>query len=409
MNTLADWERYIETLAPPNHVELGLERVGKVWNLLTQVAPKQVITVAGTNGKGSAVEAAGVLAKAQGLAYGQYTSPHIYAIQERVRVDGVQISGHELVRAFEMVESARGSIFLTYFEFLTLAAFVIFEGRDLDLWILEIGLGGRLDAVNIIDPSVSIITSIGLDHQLFLGDNIESIAREKAGVMRKSRPTLTAATNVRAVLEAEALAHEAQLIWLDTALKGSRLSVLASREQIDLSGVQLPRDAVALACLAFLCLGYTLAQAIEEPLSRVTLPGRMSRYRVSGRSWILDVGHNPAACKFVTSTLAQSIPEDRRVVVFGALADKDVDSMLQVLRAFTWRIVLVGISGDRGRDVESLENSWYSLFAQTCWRSFATLDDALEGLPSELNPEDQVLVVGSFLLVADSLRHELFN
>tara|TARA_Y100000991_G_C21954787_1_gene341532 strand:- start:148 stop:1377 length:1230 start_codon:yes stop_codon:yes gene_type:complete len=409
LNTLADWERYIETLAPPNHIELGLERVGQVWNSLTQVAPKQVITVAGTNGKGSAVEAAGVLAKAQGLAYGQYTSPHIYAIQERIRVDGVQASDHELVRAFEMVESARGFIFLTYFEFLTLAAFVIFERRNLDLWILEIGLGGRLDAVNIIDPSVSIITSIGLDHQLFLGDNIESIAREKAGVMRKSKPTLTAATNVRTVLEAEALVHEAQLIWLDTALKGSKLNVLASGEQIDLSGMQLPRDAVALACLAFASLGYTLAQAIEKPLSRVTLPGRLSRYRASGRSWILDVGHNPAACKFVTRTLAQSIPEDRRVVVFGALADKDVDSMLPVLRAFTWRIVLVGISGDRGRDVESLENSWYSLFAQTCWRSFATIDDALEGLPSELNSEDQVLVIGSFLLVADSLRHDLFN
>ena len=199
-----------------------------------------------------------------------------------------------------MVESARGSIFLTYFEFLTLAAFVIFERRDLDLWILEIGLGGRLDAVNIIDPSVSIITSIGLDHQLFLGDDIESIAREKAGVMRKARPTLTAATNVRDVLEAEALAHEAQLIWLDTALKGSKLNISASGEQIDLSGMQLPRDSVALACLAFRYLGYTVTQAIEKPLSRVTLPGRMSRYRASGRSWIMDVGHNPAACKFVT-------------------------------------------------------------------------------------------------------------
>ncbi|MBU25587.1 MAG: bifunctional folylpolyglutamate synthase/dihydrofolate synthase [Gammaproteobacteria bacterium] len=409
MNTLSAWERYIETLAPPSQIELGLERIGQVWNSLTQVAPSQVITVAGTNGKGSTVEAAGVLAQAEGLTYGQYTSPHIHAIQERIRVNGTQVSDHELVGAFEIIESARGSIFLTYFEFLTLAAFVIFERRDLDLWILEIGLGGRLDAVNIIDPSVSIITSIGLDHQLFLGDNIESIAREKAGVMRSSTPTLTAATNVRAVLEAEALACKAQLVWLDTALEHDKLSILASGEQIDLSGIQLPRDAVALACLAFGRLGYGLTQAIEEPLSRRILPGRMSRHMVSDRSWILDVGHNPAACKFVISTLAQSISEDRRVVVFGALIDKDVDAMLPILRAFTSRIVLVGISSDRGRDVESLENSWYLLFAQTCWRSFATIEDALEGLPSELNSEDQVLVIGSFLLVADSLKHDLFN
>lgn len=409
MNTLADWERYIETLAPPSQIELGLDRVGQVWGSLTQVAPKQVITVAGTNGKGSTVEAAGVLAKAQGLVYGQYTSPHIHTIEERIRVNGVQASGQELVAAFELVESVRGSIFLTYFEFLTLAAFVIFEHRDLDLWILEIGLGGRLDAVNIIDPSVSIITSIGLDHQLFLGDNIESIAREKAGVMRKSKPTLTAATNVRAVLEAEALVCKAQLVWLDSAVEDGKLNIFASGEQIDLSGMQLPRDAVGLACLAFRCLGYRLTKAIEVPLARVNLPGRMSRYRASGRSWILDVGHNPSACKFVTNTLAQSISEDRRVVVFGALADKNVDEMLLVLRAFTQRIVLVGISGDRGRHVESLEDSWYSLFAQTCWRSFATLDHALEGLPSELNSDDQVLVIGSFILVADSLRHDLFN
>ncbi len=409
MSTLADWERYIETLAPPSQIELGLERVGQVWHSLTQVAPKQVITVAGTNGKGSTVEAAGVLARAQGLVYGQYTSPHIHTIQERIRVNGVKASGQELVAAFERVETARGSVFLTYFEFLTLAAFVIFERRELDLWILEIGLGGRLDAVNIIDPSVSIITSIGLDHQLLLGNDIESIAREKAGVMRKARPTLTAATNVRAVLEAEARVRKAQLVWLDTAVENRKLNIFSSGEQIDLSGMQLSSDAVGLACLAFGCLGYPLTQAIEAPLSRATLSGRMSLYRASGRSWILDVGHNPSACKFVTNTLAQSISEDRRVVVFGALADKNVDLMLPVLRDFTRRIALVGISGDRGRDVESLKDSWYSLFAQTCWRSFATLDDALEGLPSELNSEDQVLVIGSFILVTDSLRHDLFN
>ena len=145
----------------------------------------------------------------------------------------------------------------------------------------------------------------------------------------------TAATNVRDVLEAEALTHEAQLVWLDTALKNGKLNISASGEQIDLSGMQLPRDSVALACLAFRCLGYTVTQGIEKSLSRVTLPGRLSRYRASGRSWIMDVGHNPSACKFVTDTLAQSIPEDRRVVVFGTLADKDVSAMLLVLRAFT--------------------------------------------------------------------------
>ena len=167
MSTLADWERHLETLSPPSHIELGLERVAVVWSRLEQRLPRQVLTVAGTNGKGSTVETAGLIAQTQGLRYGQYTSPHIHHIHERIRVVGQPVSDAELVAAFGRVESARDSVFLTYFEFLTLAAFVIFQHHQLDLWILEIGLGGRLDAVNVIDPDVSVITSIGLDHQAY--------------------------------------------------------------------------------------------------------------------------------------------------------------------------------------------------------------------------------------------------
>ena len=407
MNTLADWELHLETLSPPSHIELGLERVAVVWSRLEQRLPRQVLTVAGTNGKGSTVETAGLIAQTQGLRYGQYTSPHIHHIHERIKVAGQPVSDAELVAAFGRVESARDSVFLTYFEFLTLAAFVIFQHHQLDLWILEIGLGGRLDAVNVIDPDVSVITSIGLDHQAYLGTTEEAIAREKAGVMRAGVTTFSAAISVRHTLDDEADQQGGSIRWLDEVLEGSML-VLA-KQIIDLTRMQLPKTSVALASLAMEELGYHISKECLVRLEQAQMPGRMSRYPIGDQTWILDVGHNPLACEFVTQVLADTVETDHRVVIFGALSDKDVQSMLPILQAYTSRIALVGIDGDRGRSVDSLVNLWSVLFGQTCWRSFATLSDALEGLSSELKLDDQVLIMGSFVLVADALKHDLFN
>jgi len=407
LNTLADWELHLETLSPPSHIELGLERVAVVWSRLEQRLPRQVLTVAGTNGKGSTVETAGLIAQTQGLRYGQYTSPHIHHIHERIKVAGQPVSDAELVAAFGRVESARDSVFLTYFEFLTLAAFVIFQHHQLDLWILEIGLGGRLDAVNVIDPDVSVITSIGLDHQAYLGTKEEAIAREKAGVMRAGVTTFSAAINVRHTLDDEADQQGGSIRWLDEVLEGSML-VLA-KQIIDLTRMQLPKTSVALASLAMEELGYHISKECLVRLEQAQMPGRMSRYPIGDQTWILDVGHNPLACEFVTQVLADTVETDHRVVIFRALSDKDVQSMLPILQAYTSRIALVGIDGDRGRSVDSLVNLWSVLFGQTCWRSFATLSDALEGLSSELKLDDQVLIMGSFVLVADALKHDLFN
>ncbi|MBL6825118.1 MAG: bifunctional folylpolyglutamate synthase/dihydrofolate synthase [Litoricola sp.] len=407
MNTLAAWERHLETLSPPSHIELGLERVAVVWSRLEQQQPRHVLTVAGTNGKGSTVETAGLIAQTQGLRYGQYTSPHLHHIHERIRVAGQPVSDDELVAAFGRVDSARDSVFLTYFEFLTLAALVIFQDHQLDLWILEIGLGGRLDAVNVIDPDVSVITSIGLDHQAYLGTSEEAIAREKAGVMRAGVTTFSAAINVRKTLDDEAVRQGGLMRWLDEVLEGSTL-VLA-KQIIDLTRMQLPKTSVALASLAMEELGYHITTECLVGLEQAQMLGRMSRYQIGDQTWILDVGHNPLACEFVTQALVDSVETDHRVVIFGALSDKDAESMLPILQAYTSRIALVGIDGDRGRSVDSLVNLWSALFGQTCWRSFATLKDALEGLSSELKLDDQVLIMGSFVLVADALKHDLFN
>jgi len=409
LRTLSDWERHLETLSPPSHIELGLERVGAVWSRLKRSGPLQVVTVAGTNGKGSTVEVAGIIADHAGLSYGQYTSPHIHRIHERIRINGQIVSDDQLIRAFETVESAQSGIFLTYFEFLTLACFVLFDEAQLDLWILEIGLGGRLDAVNIIDPDVSVITSIGLDHQAYLGDSIEAIASEKAGVMRKDVQTFSAASNVRETLNTEAARYSATLSWLDQAFDGCTLNLPIAGLQLDLSDGHLPNNSVALACLAMDALGHIKSRSIEAGLNQAVVTGRMSRHVLGGRQFILDVGHNALACEFVTQSLHAVIPRPQRVVIFGALADKDVDAMLPILKAYADRIVLVGIDGARGRSIDGLNASWLSLFEQTCWRSFATLGDAMRELPSELNLDDQILVIGSFVLVADALRHDLFN
>ena len=409
MRTLSDWECHLETLSPPSHIELGLERVGAVWSRLKCSGPSQVMTVAGTNGKGSTVEIAGVIADHAGLSYGQYTSPHIHRIHERIRINGQMLSDDQLFRAFETVEAAQSGVFLTYFEFLTLACFVLFDEAKLDLWILEIGLGGRLDAVNIIDPDVSVITSIGLDHQAYLGNSLEAIAAEKAGVMRRGIQTFSAAFNVRETLTAESQRYDAQLSWLGANFDGQSISLPVSGLTLDISAAHLPKASIALACLAMDALGHVTSQSVENKLAHASVMGRMSQQLINGRRYILDVGHNALACEYVTHSLQKIIPASERVVIFGALADKDVDSMLPILKAYTERIVLVGIDGPRGRSVDALRASWSSLFGQTCWRSFATLGDAMRELPSELNLDDQILVIGSFVLVADALRHDLFN
>ena len=409
MRTLPEWERHLETLSPPSHVELGLDRVGEVWSRIKGSAPSQVITVAGTNGKGSTVEVAGVIANHAGLSFGQYTSPHIHRIHERIRINGQMVSDNQLVRAFETVEAAQSGVFLTYFEFLTLACFDLFDEAQLDLWILEIGLGGRLDAVNIIDPDVSLITSIGLDHQAYLGDSLEAIASEKAGVMRHGIQTFSAASNVRHTLQIESQRYGAQLSWLDEAFDGRTVALPVSGLMLDVTGVYLPKPSVALACLAMDALGHITSQLQEDVLNQAVMMGRMSRHQIGGRNYILDVGHNSLACEFVTRSLSPVIPRSRRVVIFGALGDKDIDSMLPILRAYTGRVALVGVEGSRGRKVDALETSWSLLFGQTCWRSFATLACAMRELPSELNLDDHVLIIGSFVLVADALKHDLFN
>ena len=328
MKSLKDWEVHLETLSPVSHIELGLDRVSTVWNRLMQNGIPKVLTIAGTNGKGSAVEVAGAVSRHLGLRYGQYTSPHLRSIHERIRVDGRCVTDKALIQAFENVESARSDIFLTYFEYLTLAAFSIFQQQPLDLWILEIGLGGRLDAVNIIEPDVTIITTIGFDHQQFLGDSLQSIAYEKAGVMRAGKTTWSNASNVASILAERARDYSAIIRFMDDVIDQGKVWLPKSAVHLVLADLKVPVPSAALACLAMDTLGFVLDANIEAVLKGIDVPGRMSSYAIDGRTWILDVGHNPQACQFVTKKLSERVPKSNRVVIFGALADKNVSLLL---------------------------------------------------------------------------------
>jgi dihydrofolate synthase/folylpolyglutamate synthase len=408
LKSLIEWEKLLESSSPSSEVLLGLDRVREVWSRLDQGLPRTVLMVAGTNGKGSVVYVAGVLAKEKGLKVGEYTSPHLWHLGERFRINGESVPDNLLTSSFEAVYSAQKDIFLTYFEFLTLACFVLFQRASVELWILEIGLGGRLDAVNALDPDVSVITSIGLDHQEYLGSTVEEIALEKAGVMRPGIETWTAASQVESVLKERAESTGARLSLLSGALDDQdQLSIAAGR--VSLVDLKLPRDSVGLAVKALETIKSLPKNGLEEILPTLALPGRMTRCTAHGVEWIVDVGHNADACQFVITTLKAKRCAGPRIVIFGLLADKDAKPIMQLLHQFSDRVVLVGIDGNRGRSVDELACLWTTTTEQTPWRTFATLSDALGGISCDLEPGSQVLVFGSFLLAADALKHEVLN
>jgi dihydrofolate synthase/folylpolyglutamate synthase len=334
-SSLADWLEYLEK-QHPRAIELGLERVADVAARLDLLAPAcRVATVAGTNGKGSTTAVLEALALEAGLSVGLYTSPHLLRYNERVRVNGQPVEDRELIAAFERVEAARGAIRLTYFEFGTLAALDIFSRSSLDLMILEVGLGGRLDAVNIIDPDVAVITSIAIDHEAWLGDDRESIGGEKAGILRPG---------IKAVL-----GDPTPPASVERALRDLNCSVVRA-SQISLPALPdlpLRRENIAAAVGAARILGVSVDEvALPRIVASIQLPGRLQRLAYAGREVLLDVGHNPAAVGNLRRWLETHVTGPR-IAFFAALSDKDIHAMIELCReAFdAWYVVgLPGVS-----------------------------------------------------------------
>lgn len=337
--TLEQWLRWQETLHP-RAIDLGLERALRIYNAMGVSAPAHhIVTVAGTNGKGSAVAMLERLFLDAGYRVGAYTSPHLVHYNERIRVDGRAVSDDELISAFETVDAARGSESLTYFEFGTLAALAIFARAPLDLVLLEVGLGGRLDATNIVDADIALITSIGLDHQQWLGMTREHIAREKAGVARPGRPLVFADPAPPANLEEAA--RGAVLYRLGREFhyrlekngwhwRGGDRELPALPAPVPAATVRYCNAAgvVQVAELLAPVLPYS-EENLKSALAGAAPPGRCQRVGTHPEIW-LDVAHNTDSINALVEVM-QDKPVTPTHLVFGVLADKPVEEMVRAL------------------------------------------------------------------------------
>ncbi|HSX60971.1 MAG TPA: bifunctional tetrahydrofolate synthase/dihydrofolate synthase [Tahibacter sp.] len=398
-------------------IDLGLARVGEVWQRLGAPRPAPlVVTVAGTNGKGSTVAFLEAMLAAGGYRTGAYTSPHILAYNERVRVDRTDVDDAPLIAAFARIDAARGDIPLTYFEFGTLAALLVFADAALDVAILEVGLGGRLDAVNLIDADVAIVTTIALDHQDWLGSDRDSIGREKAGVARAGRPLVVAEADPPDGLLAAAAVNGARVIragvdysigtqadgwhWADDSV---RLTLPAPA----LPAACQPANAAA-AIAALRALGARLAlppYAFARGVAEARVRARLQRTRVGDGELVIDVAHNPQAAGVLAEWLARE-PAAETVAVFGALTDKDVAGMLQPLRdrVAEWHLVDLSTESERGRDLLSLDTDFGAALGplrRSCWGDVAS---ALDTLAPRLRAGTRVVAFGSFYIAAAALR-----
>ncbi len=411
--TLADWLTFIERQHPAT-IDMGLERVRRVATAMGLQAPApRTITVGGTNGKGSTVAFIEAIARATGWKVGAYTSPHLLRYNERVRIDGEEASDDALVAAFAAVEAARGETTLTYFEYGTLAALRLFADAGLDLAVLEVGLGGRLDAVNLVDADVAVITTVDIDHAEWLGEDREAIGAEKAGIIRGWKPAvlgeidppssvlrrayLVGANAIRAGSDYFCEPIDAQRWrWRDVSLR-MELPVPA------LAGpVQLANAGAAVAAL----------RALDRPVSRsayaagiaaARLPGRLQRFQRDGVEVLVDVGHNPQAALALARALEAAPVTGRTLAVYAALQDKDAAGVVQALAGVVKEWTLAGLQVPRGQDAAALAARLAGSAAEDAAQA-STVENALQAIVSASRPGDRVLVFGSFHTAAQALQ-----
>jgi len=403
--TLDDWLAWLEKQHPKS-IDLGLERAGQVADRLAlRSLGCPVITVGGTNGKGSTVATLVSIYRAAGYRVGSYTSPHLRHFNERICMGGVSVDDTTLIAAFEKVRATQGDISLTYFEFTTLAAFLIFKEAGLEVVVLEVGLGGRLDAVNLVDADVAVVTSIGIDHTEYLGDTLEQIATEKAGIFRAGRPAICGDATPPATLPAAAQAVGAPLVCrgrdFDFRLDGDDAWSWHDSHRV-LTG--LPRPALALVnaatALAALFAAPLVVEeaALREGLRLARLNGRL-QVAATHPLVLLDVAHNPHGAAFLMSQLPKAEVGQRTLAVLGMLADKDIDGVVASClgRVDAWHVVTLAVA--RGAASERLAEA---LYAQGCHVAgqYSSVKAALIVARQQARPTDRILVFGSFYTVA---------
>ena len=414
---LSQWLEYIQRQHPES-IELGLDRVREVATRLGLGRPAaQVITVAGTNGKGSTVAFIEAIAGAGGWKVGAYTSPHLLRYNERVRIEAEEVADDALVAAFAVVEAARVDTPLTYFEFGTLAALWLFQRASLDLVVLEVGLGGRLDAVNLVDADVAVVTTVDIDHTGWLGSDRESIGREKAGIARAWKPLVLGEVDPPSSVLRHAYAIGANAIRLGSDFFHEPVDAAHWRWREVGAELRLPAPRLAAppqranastAIAALRALPRALPEAaFAQGVATATLPGRLQCLQRDGVEIVLDVAHNPQAARELAAWLRRRSPAPT-VAVFAALADKDAAAMVQALDGQVGHWYLAGLEqAGRGQDVEHLVarlDGTVAGVATGVSSGDARVADALARAIAAVAPGGRVLVFGSFHTVAEALQ-----
>ncbi|MEP0202684.1 MAG: folylpolyglutamate synthase/dihydrofolate synthase family protein [Halioglobus sp.] len=407
--SLAQWLVHLEAIHPAE-IELGLDRIRTVahaLNLLPYSLP--VVTIAGTNGKGSTAAVLERLLTAHGMTTGLSTSPHFLCFNERIRVNGVAVSDTDIAASFARIEEARGDTTLTYFEFATLASLLIFLQHSADIAILEVGLGGRLDAMNLVDADVAVITSIALDHQDWLGDSREAIGREKAGVARVGKPVVVADTQPPdGLIEfLQDLGATSLCIGTDFGATADSAYVSLGHDTITLPCIVPPAlraENVAAALQVAALLGVNLAALDLATLVQAAAPiGRLQRVIRDDREYILDVAHNPAAVENLVKYLRENPTAGKTFALFSVMADKDIHAMMRRCKNCfdTWLLAdLAHVPRAAGSSQVA------SILIDEEERNivcFDALDSAFADAQFKLQAHDRLVVFGSFHTVAGVL------
>ena len=416
MKNLQDWLAHCEQLHP-QAIDMGLARVQAVAERMALRFDCPVITVAGTNGKGSTCAMLEAILLESGYRTGVYTSPHLVHFEERCRIHGQSVSADALAQAFAQVEAARGDVSLTYFEFSTLAILKLLSQAGLDVAILEVGLGGRLDAVNIIDPDCAVITSIDIDHTSFLGTDREKIGFEKAGIMRAGKPVVVSdpVPPDSVIAHAEALGADLWRFGQDFNFSGDKLQWAWAGRGRRYSGMaypalrganQLVNASGVLAALEVLRPRIPVtAQAVRNGLAMVELPGRFQI--VPGEPvLVLDVAHNPHSVAALALNLDAMGFYPRTHAVFGAMADKDLQVMMERVSSVIDHWYFTDLPVPRAAKAALLQQQWQAQNRRSDAHSstHASPEAALQAAIAAANPADRIVVFGSFYTVGGVLK-----
>lgn len=415
-DTLELWLDWIEG-CHPSEIELGLGRVRQVFEAMAlDLSACRKVIVGGTNGKGSTVAMLDQVLRDQGYSVGCFTSPHFIRYNERVKLAGQPVADQLLIDAFRAIEAARGDISLTYFEYNTLAALHVFAQQKPDVALLEVGLGGRLDAVNIIDADLAIVTTVSIDHVDWLGDDREQIGYEKAGIYRSGRVAICGDSNPPRKLIDYATGIGASLylrnrdfnLQFSSDDRWNWQGVTAGGDAVEFAGlpdIHLPKANAATVLQALQLIGLDIVtDTLADSLARAALTGRMQTVEYKGFPYTLDVAHNPEAAEYLAARLQAYPVNGRTLILLGMLADKDIDQVLGYLSPAVDHWSLATLAVPRGQTSEQLQQKLVSQGVSVeSAVAYGSVQEALDGLNGLLQDGDRVIIAGSFFTVAGAL------